>query len=165
MFCHFVLSLDWRTEGYVTPVKDQGQCGSCWSFSATGALEGQYFKNTGQLVSFSEQNLVDCSWDQGNDGCDGGVVDYAFEYIKVNNGIDTEDSYPYEAVNASCRFSADDVGGTLTDYTDVTAGDESALQQAVATIGPISIAIDASHDSFQHYKSGGRSCCRFVPFL
>ena len=158
MFSHFVLSLDWRTEGYVTPVKDQGQCGSCWSFSTTGALEGQHFKQTGQLVSLSEQNLVDCAGDQGNDGCDGGWMDQAFEYIKVNDGIDTEESYPYEAVNVSCRFSADNVGATVSGYTDVASGDESALQQAVATIGPISIAIDASHDSFQHYKSGGRSC-------
>jgi cathepsin L len=88
-------------------------------------------------------------------GCNGGLMDYAFEYIKVNNGIDTEKSYPYEAVDRTCRFKAADVGATDTGFVDVATKDESALQQAVATIGPISVAIDASHSSFQLYKRGG----------
>ncbi|XP_064644993.1 procathepsin L-like [Lineus longissimus] len=147
-------TVDWRPKGYVTGVKNQAQCGSCWAFSTTGSLEGQHFKKTGDLVSLSEQNLVDCSRHYGNMGCEGGLMDSAFKYIKANHGIDKESCYPYKAKDERCHFKKSCIGATVTGFVDVKRMDENALQQAVATIGPISVAIDAGHNSFQLYKRG-----------
>jgi len=146
-------TVDWRTKNIVTPIKNQGQCGSCWSFSTTGSTEGAHALKTGNLVSLSEQNLMDCSTSYGNQGCDGGLMDDAFKYIIANKGIDTEESYPYQAVQGTCQYNAANSGATLTTYTDVPQGDEKSLATAVLA-QPVSVAIDASHTSFQLYTTG-----------
>jgi len=138
----------------VTPVKNQGQCGSCWAFSTTGSLEGAHFRQTGKLVSLSEQQLVDCSGKTGNEGCNGGLMDNAFEYIKENGGLDTEQSYPYHAHNEKCHFNKKTIGATCSGFMDIESGDEDALKEAVATVGPVSIAIDVTEDKFMFYKEG-----------
>jgi len=147
-------SWDWRSKGAVTGVKNQGQCGSCWSFSSTGSTEGVHFLKTNKLVSLSEQNLVDCSTAEGNQGCQGGLMDQAFTYIIKNNGIDTEASYPYTATGPNqCQFNRANVGATLSSFHDIPSGSESSLLEAVYG-RPTSVAIDASHQSFQFYSGG-----------
>jgi len=144
-------NVDWREQGYVTPVKDQGQCGSCWSFSTTGALEGQMYRKTGSLVSLSEQNLVDCSTPEGNQGCNGGLMDNAFKYyLGRGKGAVAEEAYPYTARDGSCKSGLTPVV-EISKYTDVGAKDEAGLKTAV-TQQPVSIAVDAR--KWQNYRSG-----------
>jgi len=148
-------SVDWREKKIVTPVKNQAACGSCWAFSTTGSLEGQWALKTGQLVSLSEQNLVDCSQEEGNHGCHGGLMDYGFKYVKDNDGLDTENSYPYTAKDGPrCLYNNTNAGATLTSWVDVARESEADLQKAVATVGPISVGIDASRPTFHFYKKG-----------
>ncbi|CAH6920503.1 Ctss [Phodopus roborovskii] len=149
-------SMDWREKGCVTEVKYQGSCGSCWAFSAVGALEAQLKLKTGKLVSLSAQNLVDCSTEEkyGNKGCGGGYMTQAFQYIIDNGGIDSDASYPYKAMDEKCHYDSKSRAATCSRYMELPFGDEEALKEAVANKGPVSVAIDASHPSFFLYKSG-----------
>jgi len=146
-------AINWVEKGYVTPVKNQGHCGSCYSFSATGALEGAWFKKTGKLLSFSEQQIVDCSASFfGNHGCGGGWYQYAWTHVKNKGGIEGESDYPYKARQLNCNFNKDKVRGTCNGYHNLKG--ESNLQQALASVGPVSVAIDAGRPGFRNYKSG-----------
>ncbi|CAG9770898.1 unnamed protein product [Ceutorhynchus assimilis] len=143
--------VDWSKHGAVTGVKNQGQCGSCWSFSATGALEAAWYRKHGHLISLSEQNLVDCSWKYGNHGCKGGWMHWAYNYIKANGGIDTEQAYPYHAHNQACHYNPRSRGATVAAVVQFKG--EGALQQKVASVGPIAIAAEVGHN-FHFYHSG-----------
>jgi len=152
-------SIDWRQLGAVTGVKNQASCGSCWAFSATGNIEGQWYKHSKQLVSLSEQQLVDCdqecvTW-QGqescDDGCNGGLMWSAYNHVIKNKGIDTEASYRYEARDGTCRFKKDSIGATISSWKFLPT-DETQLAAAVATDGPVAVAINA--DLLQFYGKG-----------
>jgi C1A family cysteine protease len=146
------VSVDWVQEGAVTPVKNQGQCGSCWAFSTTGSVEGAHFLANGSLVSLSEQQLVDCSSAEGNQGCNGGLMDYAFQYIIDNKGITTEAAYPYTAADGTCKKKVSSAA-TITSFVDVTVNSDQALMTAIAQ-QPVSVAVEADQNSFQFYSGG-----------
>jgi C1A family cysteine protease len=154
-------SIDWEKSGAVTPVKNQGQCGSCWSFSTTGALEGAYFIKEGDLISFSEQQLVSCDnrQDHGKDmGCNGGLMDNAFSWIHHNGGLCAENAYPYTSgttkTAGSCITGCTNViDSDVQSYVDVEQKSDNAMMTALSK-QPVSIAIQADQKDFQLYKSG-----------
>jgi hypothetical protein len=150
-------SWDWTTNGAVTPVKNQGSCGSCWAFSTVGALEGSNFLKTKNLVSFSEQEFVDCS--SSNKGCNGGWPFSALSDIlsKEQGAVDTEAGYPYKAKNQACAFSSSAVGGKYTGYQSfckvgTNPCSEADMMNTLYNYGPLSACLDAT--PMQHYKSG-----------
>ncbi|XP_045462018.1 procathepsin L-like [Harmonia axyridis] len=144
------LSMDWRQRGAVSEVKNQGTCGSCWTFSSTGALEGAARMKTGAVLSLSEQNLLDCSRESYNNfGCSGGNVIGAFQYVQ-ENGITTEDNYPYTGVQGPCKASSPVM--KATGFVRVPQN-ENDLLNAVGSIGPVSIAI-VSTQNLQDYSGG-----------
>jgi xylem cysteine proteinase len=147
-------SVNWTAAGAVTPVKNQEQCGSCWAFSTTGSVEGAWFLANGALPSLSEQQLVDCSTAEGNQGCNGGLMDYGFEYIIKNKGITTEAAYPYTATGPNtCVAAGKPVAATLVGYKDVPVNSENALEAAIA-LTPVSVAVEADQSVFQFYSGG-----------
>jgi len=143
-------SFDWRTKGAVTHVKDQGQCGSCWAFSAVANIEGVNFVKNGKLEEFSEQQLVDCDHN-GDQGCNGGLMDQAFEYLVENGGLETEADYPYEGSDDSCSFDESKVAVKLTGFHDISSN-EDEIAKVLAEVGPLSVGINAS--PFQFYGGG-----------
>lgn len=142
--------LDWRDFGVVSPVKNQGKCGSCWSFSATGALEGAWMLHTGTQISLSEQQLIDCSTSFGDNGCNGGMMDDAFGYA-IEYGMCTEENDPYEAKEGTCTECV--VSTHFETCYDVEPNNEVALLAALHN-GPVSVAIEADQAAFQFYKNG-----------
>ncbi|OHT01089.1 Crustapain [Tritrichomonas foetus] len=147
-------SLDWRELGAVSPIQDQGSCGSCWAFSAVVCFEGAEFLKHNVLYKFSEQFLVDCSTE--DHGCDGGMPYHAYEYVIQQCGgkVMLNSDYPYKGIDDDCKFDENKAVGHFARWYDVKQGSESELASYLEQYGPTSVGIDASTIQFQLYTSG-----------
>jgi cathepsin H len=156
-------SVDWRKSGVVTPVKNQRNCGSCWTFSTTGALEGYLAQKSGVLVSLSEQQLVDCA-KYTNNGCSGGLPSSAYTWLANNGGIQPDISYPYEGIDNKCRFDQSQVIVNVKTSNNITEGDEAEMGRVVGNLGVVSIAYQVVQD-FRFYTGGvySSSSCKSGP--
>ena len=151
-------SYDWRNYGRVSPVKDQGSCGSCWAFSTTGNLEGLYAGSKGVIKTFSEQMLVDC--DTSDSGCNGGLMEYTFTWLKKNGGIMFDSDYPYKGVKSACKsdsskyadFKITGYKKLGSSYSTWSCVDEDELKEFLYENGPLAVAMNA--DPLQTYSSG-----------
>ncbi|XP_065223005.1 procathepsin L-like [Planococcus citri] len=147
-------SKNWTAEGKVTPVKDQGPCGSCWAFSTAGAIEAHVAIASKKVKILSEQNLIDCVGERDwvDNSCEGGLMEYGYQYVMENKGIATKSSYPYQAEQGECQYKPDFKGATIKGYESVEP-DEEIMKKVVGTIGPVSVAI-YNANLLQHYTSG-----------
>nr|CAD7461223.1 unnamed protein product [Timema tahoe] len=145
--------LNWVEEGYVTEVKDQGDCGAWWAFSTVAAVESHVRLTYPKLISLSEQNVIDCSSKFGLKGCDSGTLHHTFNFI-LTQGINPEVHYTYSGKIGTCSFNSSDNYVILQDYSDISSADEEGLKSIVNTKGPVAVEFDASLDSFIFYESG-----------
>eukprot|EP01135_Chromosphaera_perkinsii_P004762 Nk52_evm34s295 gene=Nk52_evmTU34s295 len=147
--------VDWRDKNVVIPPKNQGKCGSCWTFAAIAALESHHALRSNELIELSEQQILDCASNKyyGNMGCGGGTLDAAYAYVKDAGGVVTEQSYPYKMVQKECNPNPNAIAANISHWTDIPAGSEDGLKRALALHGPVAIAIHVS-DHFKFYKSG-----------
>lgn len=144
---------DWRTNGAIAAVKDQATCGSCWAFATVETVEAAHFIATGEQIILSPQNLVDCSWDYSNNGCDGGNTDPSFQYI-MDHGLLKESDYRYIGQNGYCQFEPTKSAVKIIGIVDIPSGDEEMLKDVIAHVGPVAISYDASNPSMTYYSSG-----------
>lgn len=147
-------SFDWRSYNFVTPVKDQKDCGSCYAFAAIGAVEGQILKKSGKLLSLSEQEIIDCANSNATFGCEGGFLFGVFNYIEQNRGISLEKYFPFTGIKNSCKTDKNKITVKLKGRVDLSSNDEDLLQKALLSVGPIAVLIDIDHESFMRYESG-----------
>ena len=147
-----IASFDWRDTGHVTPVKDQFDCGGCWAFAAAAAIETQWSMYYAKLQNLSEQNLIDCT--VGNFGCNGGVMQLAYDYVRKNKGMNDESRYPFVgASSTSCRYRPGAPAANVSGYVTVERGNEQQLEMAVREYGPVSVGVHVSND-FMSYNGG-----------